>query len=286
MKLNQRILLLLAMSLVPTVASSRAILSVRSHCQTTTSAPQNTKQELNDQLWEAARKGDAAAVTALLDKGADVNAKFRYGTTALFKAAERGNTEVVKVLLARGADAGVKDTFYGATAMTWALDQQHVDVVRALLEKDASSVDDVLVTAVDKNNVALVRIALEKGGAKSETLTAGLVAALADKEKAEIAELLKKSGAQPPLEVDAATLATYAGRYKPEQGADVVVAVKEGKLVATLGGQGYPLMALEKTVFRPVAFQGLTITFNSEAGKVASFTLKQGQNNNVFKKIE
>ena len=73
---------------------------------------------------EAVRKGDAAAVTALLDKGADVNAKFRYGATALFKAAERGNTEVVKVLLARGADVTVKDTFYGATAMTWALDEQ------------------------------------------------------------------------------------------------------------------------------------------------------------------
>ena len=42
---------------------------------------------LNDQMWEAVRKGDAAAVTALLDKGADVTA-FRYGSTALF-AAER-----------------------------------------------------------------------------------------------------------------------------------------------------------------------------------------------------
>ena len=39
--------------------------------QTTTPS----KQELNDQLFEAVRKGDAAAVTALLDKGADVNAK-------------------------------------------------------------------------------------------------------------------------------------------------------------------------------------------------------------------
>ena len=50
--------------------------------------PQNTanpKQELNDQLFEAVRKGDAAAVTSLLDKGADVNAKFRYGATALSK---------------------------------------------------------------------------------------------------------------------------------------------------------------------------------------------------------
>jgi hypothetical protein len=46
-----------------------------------------TKQELNDQLFEAVRKGDAAAVTSALDRGADVNARFRYGTTALFKAA-------------------------------------------------------------------------------------------------------------------------------------------------------------------------------------------------------
>ena len=57
---------------------------------------QSPAPSLNDQMWEAARKGDAAAVTALLDKGADVNAKFRYGSTALFKAAERGNVEVVK----------------------------------------------------------------------------------------------------------------------------------------------------------------------------------------------
>src|ERR1700741_5108433 len=95
-------------------------------------ATQDPKQQLNEQLFEAARKGDAAAVTALLDKGADVNAKFRYGTTALFKAAERGNTEVVKVLLARGADVSVKDTFYGTTAITWALDNDRVEVVRAL----------------------------------------------------------------------------------------------------------------------------------------------------------
>src|SRR5689334_2466800 len=93
----------------------------------------NPKQELNDQLYEAVRKGDVAAVTALLDKGADVNAKFRYGTTALFKAAERGNAEIAKVLLDHGADVDVKDTFYHASAMSWALDNKHYDVVRLLL---------------------------------------------------------------------------------------------------------------------------------------------------------
>jgi hypothetical protein len=33
------------------------------------------KQELNDQFWEAVRKGDLAAVTSLLDQGADVGAR-------------------------------------------------------------------------------------------------------------------------------------------------------------------------------------------------------------------
>ena len=116
---------------------------------------QVSKQELNDQLFEAARKGDAAAVTALLDKGADVNAKFRYGTTALFKASERGNTEVVKVLLARGADASIKDTFYGTTAITWALDNDRADVVRALLEKTPEAVGDVLMTGVREGKLSL-----------------------------------------------------------------------------------------------------------------------------------
>ena len=73
-------------------------------------AQADPKQALNEQLYEAARKGDAAEVKAALDKGADVNAKFRYGATALFKAAERGNTEVVKLLIERGADVNVKDT--------------------------------------------------------------------------------------------------------------------------------------------------------------------------------
>src|SRR3954466_3980989 len=112
---------------------------------------QNPKQELNDQFWEAVRKGDAATVTALLDKGADVNAKFRYGTTALFKAAERGNVEVTKVLLDRGVDVNVKDTFYNSTAMSWALQNDHYDVVRLILQKGAEGAEDVLMGGVQGN---------------------------------------------------------------------------------------------------------------------------------------
>ena len=251
---------------------------------------QTGKQELNDKLYEAARAGDAAAVTALLDKGADVNAKFRYGATALFKAAERGNTEVVKVLLARGADVTVKDTFYGATAMTWALDNKHVEVVRALLEKDAESVGPVLMTGVREENVALVEMALARGSAKPETLSAALVAASGSqdgKEKVAIVEALKKAGALPPPEIDAAILQTYVGKYKNEQGMELALAVKDGKLsIVPTGQQPLVLAAVDKVTFRPTAFEGMSVKINVEADKVSGFSLTQRGTTQVFKKVE
>lgn len=248
---------------------------------------QDTKQALNDQLWEAARNGDAATVQALLDKGADVNAKFRYGTTALFKAAERGHTEVVKLLLARGADVTVKDTFYGATAMTWALQNDHVEVVRALLEKSAGDVDEVLLTGAREGKPALVRAALDRGGAKAETLTAALDSTTGDEKRAEITEMLRKAGAVPPPTVKTETLESYVGKYRNEQGTDIAVTLKDGKLSATPAGQGpFGLSAVDQTTFRPTGFDGLTITFNVEGGRVTAFTLKRGETTTQFKRVE
>lgn len=247
---------------------------------------QDTKQALNDQMFEAVRKGDAAAVTALLDKGADVNAKFRYGQTALFKAAERGHAAVVKVLLDRGVDVTVKDTFYQATAMTWAIDGGHAEVVRLLFEKNAGSVDEVLSAGVRSGNEALVKVALDKGGAKPQTLTAALVGASADPKKAAIAEMLKKAGALPPHEIDVATLQTYAGKYKADPGPEFSVTVKEGKLFVVTPGQTIPMMAIDKTNFRPVEFEGITITFNVEGENVTGLAFKQGSSTTQMKRVD
>jgi ankyrin repeat protein len=247
----------------------------------------NSKQELNDQLYEAVRKGDVAAVTSLLDRGADVNAKFRYGATALFKAAERGNAEVTKVLLDRGADVKVKDNFYGATAMTWALDGQHVEVIRLLLKKDGESVDDVLLTGIRGGNEELVKVALERGGIKAETLTAAFAIASGDEKTVRMAQRLKEAGAVAPLEVDSATLQSYAGKYKGEPGPEFSIVAKDGKLFASgLGRQEVALMALDKTTFRPLAFGGITLTFNLEGEKVTGMSFKQGQNTTQLKRIE
>jgi ankyrin repeat protein len=244
------------------------------------------KQALNDQLFEAVRKGDAVAVTAALDKGADVNAKFRYGTTALFKAAERGNADVTKVLLDRGAELNVKDTFYGATALSWALQNDHMDVVSLLLAKGAEGAEDVLMNGVQEKKEEVVKMALGTGKIKPDSLTAALALSMSANTTA-ISDLLKNAGAKPPMEVDAATLQSYVGKYKGETGPEATISVKDGKLfVAGFGRDIIPLMALDKTTFRPVAFAGITFAFNVEGEKVVSMTFKQGTTSNVMKRLD
>ncbi len=246
---------------------------------------------LNEQLFEAVRKGDAAAVTALLDKGADVNAKFRYGATALFKAAERGHVEVVKVLLARGADVTVKDTFYGASAMTWALQNEHFDVVRALVEKSTDSVDEILMAGARGSKLELVRIATDKiasdkGLIKPELLTVALEAAVTSEPKNdEIVALLKTAGAVPPPAIPVSVLDSYAGRYKGEPGPELDLLQKDGRLFAQRTGQApIALMAFDEVTFKPIAFDGISFKFKVENGKAVAIEFKQGTNTTMLKR--
>jgi hypothetical protein len=75
------------------------------------------------------------------------------------------HASVVKVLLDRGVDVTVKDTFYNSTAISWAMQNGHAEVVRLIFEKDPSGVDEVLMTGVRGSNEALVKVALDRGGA-------------------------------------------------------------------------------------------------------------------------
>ena len=51
--------------------------------------------DVNAELIKAAKKGDTAAVEALLEQGADVNANG--GWTALIWAARQGHTDIVHI---------------------------------------------------------------------------------------------------------------------------------------------------------------------------------------------
>lgn len=262
------------------------LLSAAARAQTT--APTNGSA-LDQQLWDATRRGDAAAVRALIAKGANVNAKWRYDQTPLFKAAERGDAEIVKILLEHKADPNVRDTFYGATPLYWATDKGHTEVVRALVGRDAVGWEDVLLTGVRGGNVEYVKIVLAKGATPASLLTRAITLSNvrhgAEKDEAlktkhaEIASLLKAAGAQPGLQLEPAVLKSYEGAYKGESGQEWKVAVNEqGYLtVAPSPANVFIVVPSDKVTFQPIEFGGIQITFSVEGERVAGFTFKQGQ---------
>ncbi len=59
--------------------------------------------ELNQDLLDAARQGDLAAVKSLLERGAALETKTPYGQTPLYLAAMNGHADVATFLLDKGA---------------------------------------------------------------------------------------------------------------------------------------------------------------------------------------
>jgi hypothetical protein len=235
--------------------------------------------EREDALLLAVRKGDVAAVKALLDQGVPVDTRFRYDRTALSFAADRGNVELVKLLLDRGADANREDTFYKASPATWAADKGHVEVVRLLLARGAPA-DDVFFAAVRAAEVEMLELALAQGKLKPEMLSSGLEIAERENAAAVVARL-RQAGAVPPpkadFAVDAAALARYAGRYQ-EEGKDQVLtlSVAEGALHSSLGGPPRKLAAIDAITFRDLnAFGLVTLEVKLEGDRVQGLTLNE-----------
>ncbi|MGH9755376.1 MAG: ankyrin repeat domain-containing protein [Blastocatellia bacterium] len=246
-------------------------------------------QSVNDDLIAAARKSDVEAVKELLAKGADPNAKTRYGATPLFFACDRGNLEIVKMLVERGADVNTRDTFYNSTAVGWAVSKNHTAIVKLLLEKGANSKQIVMRAAINEVKPDIVKTLLEMGGFKPEELTDFLTVAERSKQ-AEIAELLKKAGAQPKpkieYKVEPEKLRLYEGSFKGEQ-FEMVVKIKDGKLICSIGQEfESALNPVGEHAFDVERTGGAIITFSVEANKITGLSLKNAGREIVLKKME
>jgi hypothetical protein len=237
-----------------------------------------------EQLQDAARKGDAAAVRKLLDEGVDVNTKFRYGTTAIFFACDAGQIEVVKVLLDHNADLSVKDTFYGMTPLALAVSPPrkkmpvHNEIAKLLIAKGAPGKDMALSAAIDDEDEELAKVVLDSGGLTPDALSDALEEARAGR-KMKMAAFLEKAGAKPyeDFPLDAAQLAKFVGTYREQRGSEIVLAVDGKRLSAHFAGappdQRAPLSPRDATTFRAIGVGGAMVAFKVDGDKVIGFTI-------------
>lgn len=120
-------------------------------------------------LVRAALDGHTDEVQALLDKGVDVNAVDKRGSTALMVAAWKGHSDIVKLLLDRGADVNLKKGDDGSTALMVAALEGHSDIVKALLDKGAdvnarcSNGETVVAWAAKADQTEMIKLLKEAG---------------------------------------------------------------------------------------------------------------------------
>ena len=149
-------------------------------------------QDQTGKMFEGIRNNDLKAVNAGIVSG-DVNAKDKRGTTPLMYAAAYGSVDAVKALIDAGADVNAKNAF-DATALMWAVND--IEKVRLLLAKGADvnakskmGRSPLLMAASDDRGAPVVKLLLAKGAqvdARDSIETTALIQAA----NREIAQLL------------------------------------------------------------------------------------------------
>jgi Ankyrin repeats (3 copies)/Ankyrin repeat len=108
------------------------------------------KQGYRDQctaLHCAAARGNIAAITFLLLRGANVNSLDRDNETPLHYAAEHDHARAITYLVTHGANLNAK-SIYGETPLENAVKDERVQAVQALLEQGADADFDKLIVCV------------------------------------------------------------------------------------------------------------------------------------------
>jgi ankyrin repeat protein len=117
-------------------------------------------------LGHSAGKGDLAAMTTLLDHGADANAIGAYGMTPLASASRNGRVEAIELLLARGADPHRGCGVNGWTPLLHALHKNQLAAAARLMATctaPSAELDDALFMGAGYAQTGAVTALLKAG---------------------------------------------------------------------------------------------------------------------------
>ncbi len=119
-------------------------------------------------IADAAMRGDVAAVTDLLDGGADVNEPRSDGATALHWAVHGDLPDLAAVLIEAGADVSARNRF-GVTPLSLAVEIGSAAMVERLLDAGAdpreslSNGETALMMAARTGNVETIELLIDRG---------------------------------------------------------------------------------------------------------------------------
>ena len=159
------------------------------------------QRTLNFFLFEAAQKGCVEMARNLLEQGASLSARERFGNTPLLLAADAGHRDIVKLMLDAGADIEHQN-LAGSNALLRAANANRRRMVTLLLQSGAP-VDQAnkqgitpLLAAVFNGNIKMVETLLAAGGDVHHIDRSGKGAMVyaAGKGYLQIAELLHAHG--------------------------------------------------------------------------------------------
>jgi ankyrin repeat protein len=182
-------------------------------------ADRSTRYVGTTAVADAAMDGDKAAVRALLQQGADVNAAQGDGFTALHWAAKKGDAELASMLVFGGANVRAATRLGGYTPLHLAAEAGSGPVVAALVKAGADvntttlTGTTPLMLAAASGSTAAVENLLD-AGAKPDTAetdrahTALMFAAAAN--RVDVVKLLLKRGANPNLATRVTDLAALS----------------------------------------------------------------------------
>jgi len=238
--------------------------------------------DAEDALWNAARSGDLETIKKLVAAGIDVNAKTKYNATALAYACDKGHVELVRYLLEQGAEVNTTDSFYEATPINWASMGEHAEVIGLLLTAGATGADQVLAQGVRSGSKEMVAAALKGSDLSADAVVRALASAGNLDDGEEIVALLKAVDIEVPereeIAVDPSVLETYTGKFKNDTiGLGLEIRLEDGKLIAQATGQGpLTLRALSESRFEAIEFPQVKISFVGRGGMIERAMIEQG----------